>query len=341
MQEIRCALRMGGGGEYRPLVTLQDFQPTLDIGRMIAARFGLQGKIGTQERRAQLGHKGEHEGLISFETHQRILDTIEGKKRAPAARKDLNEDFPLRGFVTCGCCGNAMTAAWSKGCRKRYAYYRCETRGCKAKSKSVPRAKMETGFADILKSLQPTHQFFEIAKAMFRDAWDMRMNQSEAQRSEWQRQLKAAEKQIDDLLDRIVDATRKPVIAAYEKRLDKLECEKIVLAERIEKAVPPKGRLEECMELSLKFLSSPWEIYEKGSYALRQTVMRLAFVEPISYHPNGVYGTPHLSFPFKYLENVNCQKREMVPQGRIELPTSPLPRVRSTTELLRRLTVGG
>ena len=26
----------------------------------------------------------------------------------------------------------------------------------------------------------------------------------------------------------------------------------------------------------------------------------------------------------------------MVPQGRIELPTSPLPRVRSTTELLRR-----
>ena len=25
----------------------------------------------------------------------------------------------------------------------------------------------------------------------------------------------------------------------------------------------------------------------------------------------------------------------MVPQGRIELPTSPLPRVRSTTELLR------
>ena len=26
----------------------------------------------------------------------------------------------------------------------------------------------------------------------------------------------------------------------------------------------------------------------------------------------------------------------MVPQGRIELPTSPLPRVRSATELLRR-----
>ncbi len=30
----------------------------------------------------------------------------------------------------------------------------------------------------------------------------------------------------------------------------------------------------------------------------------------------------------------------MVPQGRIELPTSPLPRVRSTTELLRRDAIG-
>ena len=30
----------------------------------------------------------------------------------------------------------------------------------------------------------------------------------------------------------------------------------------------------------------------------------------------------------------------MVPQGRIELPTSPLPRVRSTTELLRRRACG-
>jgi len=90
--------------------------------------------------------QGQHEGLITFESHQRILDNLEGKKRAPAARKDYNEDFPLRGFVVCSCCGNAMTAAWSTGCRKRYAYYRCETRGCEAKSKSVARAKMEAGF---------------------------------------------------------------------------------------------------------------------------------------------------------------------------------------------------
>lgn len=55
--------------------------------------------------------KGQHEALISFETFQRIQDRLEGRKRAPAARKDYNEDFPLRGFVLCDCCGNAMTGA--------------------------------------------------------------------------------------------------------------------------------------------------------------------------------------------------------------------------------------
>ncbi|MCT4558424.1 MAG: recombinase family protein, partial [Pelagimonas sp.] len=42
--------------------------------------------------------QGEHEGLISFATFERIQDLLEGKRR-PAARKDFNEDFPVRGFV--------------------------------------------------------------------------------------------------------------------------------------------------------------------------------------------------------------------------------------------------
>lgn len=53
------------------------------------------------------------------------------------------------------------------------------TRGCEANSKSVPRAKIEAGFADILKTLQPSPQLFKLAKAMFRDAWDMRLSQAE------------------------------------------------------------------------------------------------------------------------------------------------------------------
>ena len=122
----------------------------------------------------------------------------------------------------------------------------------------------------------------------------------------------------------------------YETRIDRLERDRIVLQEKIDNAVPEKGRLEDCMELALRFLSSPWNIYKNGDYALRQTVLRLAFAKPLRYNQNGVYGTPEFSFPFKYLEGISGSKSEMVLLERIELSTSPLPRECSTSELQQR-----
>lgn len=256
--------------------------------------------------------KGRHEPLISFETHQRILDTIDGKKRRPAARKDYNEDFPLRGFVACACCGNAMTAAWSKGKTKHYAYYRCVTRGCEANGKSVPRAKMEEGFEEVLKSLQPARGLFEVAKAMLRDAWDMRLAEARNAKDALAGQLRDVEAQIESFLDRVLDASNPRVVKSYEDRIDELERQKIILSERKDKIVPPKGRLEDCIELTLRFLASPYDIYKNGSYALRQSVLRLAISKPLIWGQNGVYGTPEFTFPFKVLAGLTGQKSEMV-----------------------------
>jgi site-specific DNA recombinase len=56
---------------------------------------------------------------------------------------------------------------------------------------------------------------------------------------------------IADLLDRIVEAKSESVIAAYEKRIEKLERKKLLLAEKAAMPLPNEGRLEECIELSL------------------------------------------------------------------------------------------
>ena len=47
----------------------------------------------------------------------------------------------------------------------------------------MARAKMEGGFAEVLKSLTPSQKLFELAKVMFRDAWDMRLTQTHAQQA--------------------------------------------------------------------------------------------------------------------------------------------------------------
>ncbi len=261
--------------------------------------------------------EGQHEGLISFETHQRILDTLEGKKR-PAARKDFSEDFPLRGFVLCNDCGKPMTAAWSKGCRKHYPYYLCDTRGCTSKQKSIPRAKIEEGFERILKTMQPSRKLFELARMMFADAWEARLADAHTAKAEFTRRLKAVDEQIEGLLDRVVEASSPSVVSAYEGRIAKLEREKIILKERANRSVPPKGHLEEFIELSLRFLANPWNIYEKGGVDIRHAVLRLAFTQPLKYCRKTGYRTPETSFPFKVLAGFSGQNGEMVPPEGIE-----------------------
>ncbi|WP_371349051.1 zinc ribbon domain-containing protein [Ancylobacter sp. IITR112] len=53
---------------------------------------------------------------------------MNGATYAPR-RKNLNEDFPLRGYVLCADCDTPLTACWSKGSHGRYPYYLCPKRG--------------------------------------------------------------------------------------------------------------------------------------------------------------------------------------------------------------------
>lgn len=255
--------------------------------------------------------KGHHEPLVSFEAFESIQQYLAAGAR-PAARKDFTEDFILRGWVNCDDCGKPMTAAWSKGCRKHYPYYLCDTRGCPSKRKSIPRARIEEGFEAILQTLQPTPGLFAMAKAMFVDAWEARLSEAQAAKDGVLRQAREVEKQIEALLDRLVEAASPSVVKAYESRIEKLEREKLVLAERAGRALPPKGRLEEFIELSLMFLANPCNIWNNGSTALRQAVLRLAFVEPLMYSLESGYRTPETAYPFKVLAGISGQKCGMV-----------------------------
>jgi hypothetical protein len=113
--------------------------------------------------------KGQHEGLISFATFEKIQARMKGTAKAPA-RKDINADFPLRGFILCNDCGSPLTACWSQGKKQKYPYYLCPTKGCKSYRKSIRREQLEGEFEDVLKRLEPAKGLFALAKAMFKDA---------------------------------------------------------------------------------------------------------------------------------------------------------------------------
>ncbi len=64
-------------------------------------------------------------------------------------------------------------------------------------------------------------------------------------KEELAKQLRDVGRQIETLLERIMEAENATVIKAYEAKIANLEREKLLLAEKAEKIVPPKSRLEE------------------------------------------------------------------------------------------------
>lgn len=253
--------------------------------------------------------KGQHEGLISFETFQKMQARLTSTAKAPA-RKDISADFPLRGFILCNDCGKPLTACWSQGKSQKYPYYLCPTKDCASYRKSIKRDELEAAFEGVLQNLEPSPNLFRIVKAMFTDAWNMRL----AQTSETAKTLKAnvaqLEKQIEALLDRIVDAGNAAVVTAYERRIEKLEREKVLAQEKLAANGKPRLTLEESFEHALAFLSSPWTLWKNNDLVARKTVLRLAFLEPLAYCRNQGLRTPNLAFPFKALGEFcrdNCE----------------------------------
>jgi len=140
--------------------------------------------------------KGQHEGLITLETHEKMQARRKGMAMAPA-RKDLNKDFPLRGFVTCGDCGSPLTAGWSTGKYRYYGYFLCQNKACGSYGKSIRKADIEDGFTAILRSLTPSQTLILVFEGMFHDAWTQRVAQAKQDKRTLEGEIIAADNQIE------------------------------------------------------------------------------------------------------------------------------------------------
>lgn len=260
--------------------------------------------------------KGRHQGLIDFQTFERIQKRLDDVSYAPA-RADMSADFPLRGAVACGECGKPLTGYYSTSkTGLKHAYYMCFARGCPRCRKSIPRQKIENEFVGLLARLTPGPRLRAMARAMFKDAWSQRTVQAAELKKSYQDEIRKADKEVQSLLTRLVSADSPAVIGAYEKRIAKLEQQKLLLAEKAQSVGVSKGTFEELFELSMQFLASPLKIWDLGTLEYRKLVLRLTFSEHLAYCPIQGFRTPKTALPFKVLGGFSAANGAMVrPRG--------------------------
>ncbi len=245
--------------------------------------------------------KGHHEALIDLETYQRIQERIKEGARVPA-RADINAEFPLRGFVTCGDCDKPLTACWSKSkTGKKHPYYLCFNKGCESYRKSIRRDAVEGEFETILKRMQPTETLFNYVRVIFKGEWNKRLSQMQDIKKALRRDILKIDKQVEGLMDRIVDAQSGAAITAYERRIGKLEKDKLIKAEKLAEPTAPHRGFEEMFELALTFLASPWKLWASERLEDKRTVLKLAFEDRLPYCRKEGFRTPQASEPFRFL----------------------------------------
>ncbi len=251
--------------------------------------------------------KGHHEALISADTFHKVQALRQGTAKAPK-RKNIGDDFALRGIVTCCECNVPLRSSWSTGKYQRHPYYLCQTKGCPAYGKSIRRDRIEGEVGALLKALQPTEHLVTLARAMFKSAWEARAERARTAQDSARTQIAEIEKQIEAFLTRVIDSTNATVIRTYEDRIAELELRKAQLADQMTKQVKPRGTFEEKLEPVLAFLANPWKLWESGSTPLRRTVIKLAFADRIPYCRNEGPRTPQIALPFKALEGGSVQR---------------------------------
>jgi site-specific DNA recombinase len=268
--------------------------------------------------------KAKHEGLVSFETFERIQLRLKQGSYA-ASRPELHADFPLRGAVACACCSKPLTACWSRSkTGAKHPYYMCFTKGCERKGKAIRRDVIEGAFGELLDGMTPKPGLLKLSRAMFQRAWDQRLEQGRALRLSAEKDLAAVDKQINSLLDRIIESTSDTVVGAYEKRIGELERSKLVIAERRDNAGQPQRPFGEMFELAFGFLASPSKIWRSGKFDLQKLVLRLTFADHLAWCPETGFQTPKTTLPFKLLGEPDMRKCKMADREGFE-PSIELP----------------
>ena len=257
-------------------------------------------------------HRGQHEPLISFETHQAILKRLKDGTYAPV-REDIAEDFVLRGAVACGSCQTALTAGWSKGKYKRYPYYRCRNKECADYGKNIARQRLEDEFEELVKAIQPTRIASRVAQQMARDIWDQRVAQFEVAARRFSDEATKLEGEIGRLVDCVLNASSPRVIAAYESRIEELERKKLLAEERASNSPTIEGRFEELFELALKALTNPLKIWDSGLFGARRMLLRILFDGHLQYCRENGFSTPKTTSVFSALSGFSGSNGKMVP----------------------------
>ena len=170
--------------------------------------------------------------------------------------------------------------------------------------KSNRRDDVEAEFETILKDMRPTPNLIKVAGTMFQDAWEQVKAQISKRDKITQQEISKTQRDIDSLLERIIESDSPTIIQAYETKIKGLEEKRAQMAVTLGEKRPKRGHYSANVRTAVQFLLNPYKVWENGSFEVRRLVLRLAFAKRIPYSRIDGVRTAELSKPFQLIQGL-------------------------------------
>jgi site-specific DNA recombinase len=266
----------------------------------------------------EMDSAGSFVPLVGEETFRRVQVVLAGRRVTTGPYHKNHPDFPLRHFIRCEHCEKPLTASWSKGRSRKYAYYRCPRSECKRVK--VSKQILEDGFLELLVSLRPKPEYLRLFEAVILDVW--KTKQADANRC-----TLALRKRIESLSGRknqLVEAylyERTIDKETYQDQLDRLR-QDITLAEmELTEARVDEIDIEGVINFATVAIGDASRFWIDGSLDQKQRFQRILFPEGVTFDGKRV-GTPATCLAFSYLREVSQRKVSLASRTGVE-PVSP------------------
>lgn len=260
---------------------------------------------------------GYHEALISLETHEKIIQKLNGST-VSFVRKKVNENFPLRGSVNCPECNKPITASFTKGRNKKFPYYWCKTKGCSRRYKAISKEILESSFEDVLDKIKPKQSVLDLSKAILLRIWNKKISELGETKQSINLEINKTQEEIDNLVVLAGKTKRETVIRAYEQQIDNLEKRKQVLSEKLIKVQSPKINFETALDKVFSLLRNPLFKWRNGDINDKKLVLKLVFVGPLVYGKEKGFETADFSLPLRVFEHIAVSKSQDVEMAGVE-----------------------
>jgi len=261
--------------------------------------------------------KGQHEGIISPETYERIQKLLKKGDSARRIRKNISPDFPLRGLLVCDHCGFHLNAAWTN---KIHPYYVCHTKDCARYGKSIRRKDIEGKFLELLQKNTLKPEIGVLVDVVFERVWIEEVNILKLSEATKIHKHKELEERALQLSDAIFNAKSPQVKSIYEKQLEdiaiKIESITTISIANTDLAIPYRTALDK----AVKLLKSPYTIWFSLDVVEQHRLFYFIFEEKLSYNQESGYRTDKIPCAVRLFEEFVTSNTQDVEMGEIESP---------------------